>query len=75
MTDALPMWTVYAHPLDYPDSFVARRFLVDANGSVSTDDIMREDALDVLRARLMRLGLTCITRSPQDEPQIVETWL
>lgn len=31
--------------------------------------------LETIRDILMEKGLTCIPRSPEDEPQIVETWL
>ena len=30
VSDALEMWVVYDHPLDHPDGFIARRWLVRA---------------------------------------------
>jgi len=73
--DALCMWTVYAHPLDYPERFVARKFEVGANGPRPTTDIFLGDTLADVRGMMRMLGLTCLTRSPQDQPQIVETWI
>jgi len=70
----LAMWTVYDHPIDYPDKFVARRFDVDAGGPSASVIVM--DDLDDLRDILAYdMQLTCLARSPEDEPQIVETWL
>ena len=37
------------HPLDYPDSYVARRFEVDGDGPVPTQSIIIMDSLDDLR--------------------------
>jgi len=72
---ALAMWTVYDHPRDFPDEFVARRFDVDGKGARPTDEILTSSSLDLLRAELASRGLTVINRLPKDEPQIVEVWL
>ena len=73
---ALAMWTVYDHPKDYPDKFVARRFDVDASGPRPSASVIIMDDLDDLRDILAYdMHLTCLSRSPEDEPQIVETWL
>jgi hypothetical protein len=74
--DALMMWTVYDHPRDYPHSFVARKFAVSgAGGTVATTDMIVAPTLDSIRKLMIERGLTCITRSPDDDPKIVETWL
>lgn len=67
----LSLWTVYDHPRDFPQSFVARRFELD---QVTTDFIIAPD-LQTLRDLLMNKGLSCIPRDPKDEAHIVETWL
>lgn len=69
----LCMWTVYAHPKDYPNGYVARLFRLDG----PTHDAFFGDSLEEVRAFLDKCypGLYCIPRSPNDEPQIVETWL
>jgi hypothetical protein len=76
MTASLAMWTVYDHPLDYPGKFVARRWDVDANGPKPSGSIIVMNDLQTLRDVLeFELGLTCLARSPGDDPKIVETWL
>lgn len=65
----LELWTIYDHPLDFPDQFVARCFL----GDQPTDRYLTADTLEELR-RLLPPGLICFTRDPYDDPAIVETW-
>ena len=70
----LEIWTVYEHPRDYPNNFVARKFLFDK----PTDEILICDNLDVLRKAIQRASpiiLTRIDRSPDDNPVVVESWL
>jgi hypothetical protein len=72
----LAIWTVYDHPLDYPDKFVARRFDVDANGARPSASIIITPDLETLRDILQfEMHLTCYTRAPTDDPNIVESWL
>jgi hypothetical protein len=72
--DVLEIWTVYDHPIEYPDWFVARKWLATPEGEKRTDEIMKAATLDELRA-LLPLGLGCIDRAPWDDPSIVESWL
>jgi len=72
----LAMWTVYDHPTDYPDKYVARRFDVGRDGPVPSESIIIMDDLGRLRDMLaFEMHLTCLTRSEGDDPKIVETWL
>lgn len=73
MSEPLSLWTVYSHPKDYPDDFVARKFLGDA----PTAEHIKAPTLQELRRKLRDIapGLACIQRHPTDEPQIVEVWL
>jgi hypothetical protein len=66
----LPLWTIYARPRDFPQGFVARLFL-DGGATTKT---LTAPSLAAIRGLLPR-GLTCLARSPQDDPVIVETWL
>lgn len=80
MTERLSMWTVYDHPLDYPDHFVARRFEVGQptegdNGVIRTNDTIKSPYLQDVRTVLAEAGLACLPRSDGDEPQIIEVWL
>lgn len=74
MMSTLEMWTVYDHPYDYPDKFVARRWDVGKSGLVRTEAVMVSDDLQAIRIELEGWGLYCLPRMPGDEPQIVETW-
>jgi hypothetical protein len=71
---ALSMWTVYEKPTDYPDGYVARRFEV-AGGVTATVMTLKSRELEPIREKLSRAGLVRLDRTPDDEPQIVETWL
>lgn len=71
----LTLWTVYDHPLDYPDHYVVRPFMV-VDGTVTPGDssyLYRD--LDLAREWLHRMGLFRLERSPEDDPTIVETWV
>jgi hypothetical protein len=74
MVDALKMWTVYDHPSDHPDRFVARLWLVDRKGAKATTEIITALKLKTLRESLPP-GLVCLKRMPDDDPKIVEVWL
>ena len=71
----LAMWTIYDSPSDLPGFFVARLFVVDASGPHPTDRTLANKNIDSLRTLFAEWGLTPLTRSPEDQPQIVETWL
>lgn len=73
-TGDLAMWTVYDHPLDYPEHFVARCFRV-RGGENPTDHVITAASLHQLRIMLMAAGLTCLNRNKGDDAKIVETWL
>jgi hypothetical protein len=75
MSELLSIWTIYDHPSDYPSLFVARRFVVDASGPQATTEHIGWHDLDELRAMMMGAGLTVLTRSPGDDPKIIESWL
>ena len=68
----LLMWTIYRSPKDYPGKFIARphsiRRQIAYRCHLAADDIYQ------LRNLLPR-GLTRINRDPNDEPQIMETWM
>ena len=73
--NALSMWTVYDHPADFKDHFVARRHETSSAISVATSDIIISKDLDVLREAMLFCGLICMTRDPNDDPNIVEVWM
>lgn len=67
----LEIWTVYRHPRDYPDKYVARKGFVPGG---ATNDMFVADSLDEIHALLPR-GLVRIPRYEADDPAIVESWL
>jgi hypothetical protein len=70
----LEIWTVYRHPRDYPDKFVARKSLATTPEPTHTNDMFVADNLDEVRALLPK-GLHRLPRVAEDDPVIVEVWL
>ena len=70
MTEKVELWTIYKHPKDYPNKFVARKFVLDK----PTEEILIGDTLEEVR-KLLPKGLTRFERNPSDVLSIVETWL
>jgi hypothetical protein len=64
------LWTIYDRPSDYPESFVARKFIVSP-----TDEVIVRDTLAEVREAIGSRALVRIERSPLDDPKIVEVWL
>lgn len=64
------LWTIYDRPSDYPESFVARKFIV-----LPTDEVIVRDTLAEVREAIGSRALVRIERSPLDDPKIVEVWL
>lgn len=74
--DALSIWTVYDHPRDFPNSFIARRFELGPDGEpFATPDIVLAETLEKVRRPLIDAGLSRLDRNALDDPAIVETWL
>ena len=71
--DARPkqQWAIYDHPSDYPNTYVARMY----HGPQRTDTVLTAASLSFLRKQMLGMGLTCIPRSPDDYPEIVEMWV
>lgn len=71
MSGQLEIWAVYERPTDYPDYFVARKFV----GENPTDEVLWAYSLKDVRQLMQRMGLVSIGRSHNDDPVIVEVWL
>ena len=74
-TDVLSIWTVYDHPSDHPDIFVARRWIVGEGGHRPTMETIGSTDLERLRDELEARGLVCLPREPGDDPKIIENWI
>lgn len=66
----LPMITVYKHPEDYPEQYVARVWDVNK----PTYLIALADTLEELREAIPE-GMYNLGRQQQDDPCIVEVWI
>lgn len=75
MSDMLSIWTLYDHPRDAPESFVARRFAITGGNSFPTDEIYLSETLEPLRAMMAEKGLVCMPRQEGDDPVIIESWI
>ena len=73
---ALHIWTVYDHPRDMPDKFVARLWRIKRDGAFPTDSVIITETLEQVRTILLaEMGLTRLARDPNDDPIIAEIWL
>jgi hypothetical protein len=70
--EPLDIWTVYHNPSDYPGKYVARKFTVTKDVT-ATRDMFVADTIEEIRA-LLPQGLYHLTRQPDDDPVIIETW-
>jgi hypothetical protein len=70
----LAIWTVYKYPLDYPDKYVARKFLVGKGTVTATSQVLLGSDLKEVR-RQLPMGLLWQDRQFLDPLQVVETWM
>ena len=75
MTRPLRMWTIYDHPSDDPQHFVARCWLTGPDDPMPLPLVIKSDSLADLREHFECVGLVCLARNDGDDPVIVETWL
>lgn len=68
------MWVVYAHPLDYPQNFVLRRWELRDRVLLPTNEVSLGMTFEEIRAALPP-GLYWLPRFAGDDPCIVEVWL
>lgn len=69
----LAIWTVYERPADFPDLFVARKWLIQLE-PVATDVVLFGRTIQEVRNQLPP-HLVQLTRNLDDDPCIVEVWL
>ena len=65
------IWTVYFNAVDYPNLYVARKFI----NAGPTGELMCCSEYQPLLEWLQEKGLTKLARHPNDHPVIVESWL
>jgi hypothetical protein len=71
----LTFWTIYDHPLDYPNDYVVRAWDVTRKGeNIPRETATRHASLEDAR-RSLPLGLYKLGRFKEDDPAIAEVWL
>jgi hypothetical protein len=69
-------WTIYDHPSDFPQCYVARKFRLDQGPDpVPTPGVIVAADIDQIRSMLAEQGLMCFPAAPGDDAVIVETWM
>lgn len=69
-----PVITVYKHPKDYPDAYVARVW--EGARNLPTNTLIKRGTLREIRKDIKAAGFTTrLTRQQGDDPVIAETWL
>lgn len=72
----LSIWHIYDHPPYFPNGFIALRVEIrGGDGPTHTEDVWRSATLEALRDMMEGMGLFCMARSPEDPPELVESWL
>jgi hypothetical protein len=73
--NAFEVWTLYDNPKEMPGYFVLRLLVMDKGEVLGSPEAFWCKDPEPLRAKMRARGLVCMTRSPKDEPHIVETWI
>lgn len=72
----LTVWVIYHRPLDLPEAeYVVRGFDVRLGEILPHPEHAEAATLADARAALPAGVDTCLGRTPQDDPAIVETWI
>jgi hypothetical protein len=74
MADSINIYVIHRSPRDYPGKHVVRINRVFPGRVVVGPLVGVVDTLEEARG-LVPAGLACLPRHPEDEPQIVESWL
>jgi hypothetical protein len=70
--EQMAIWTIYRSG----SHFVARNKWIDSTGVIQPcDGTLAEPRIDGLRETLSGVGLVCVGRQKDDDPEVVEVWL
>lgn len=77
MSDQLFIYTVYDHPLDYPNSYVVKKWMCNVNPPVQDANFLIEGKdLELIRDMLViEMGLTLLPNDPIDDEVILENYI
>jgi hypothetical protein len=73
MSNLLTIWVIYQNPRDFPGKWVLRAQMATPDGVTALPQCVVADSLDEARSRVP-YGLIRMTRHPNDDPVIYETW-
>jgi hypothetical protein len=71
----MSIWTVYDHPTDFPNNYVAREWIIENGKERPGTNIIIAPDIERLREVLRRGLFHPIPRSENDDPVIVESWI
>ena len=72
----MSLWTVYDHPTDFPNNYVAREWVVEDGRLGPTGNFMLANDVEIIREILLvQMHLHRLPRNENDDPKIVETWI
>ena len=67
-------YTIYDHPVDYPEHFAVRAWMIEEGSVTAYELIGVADTLEDARA-LIPAGRHLVPRTAEDFPVIVESWV
>ena len=74
MNNGLAFYTIYDHPLDFPNAFVLRVHTATSEGTTKVSpEAVTAPTLEEIRQKVPA-GLFRLPRFPEDDPKIIETW-
>ena len=69
------MWVIYDHPSDFPNSYIARKWIMGEDmKAIFTPEFHEAITLEELREKV-RQGRYRVPCSLKDDPVIIECWL
>ncbi|MNC10508.1 hypothetical protein D3C87_1700750 [compost metagenome] len=74
MSEHLKNWVIYERPVEYPDHFVIRLWLV-VNGRLVLTPVQKFAKTLQEARKAIPPGLICFRRDASDVPELVETWM
>ena len=74
LSEQLIQWVIYAHPKDYPNKFVVRRWIMENRQVCADATCILADTLEEAR-RHVPSGFINFGRFDGDDPVICEVWL
>lgn len=76
MAEELFVYTIYDHPLDYPNSYVVKKWICNDPPVQDSKFLIEGKDLERIREMLViEMGLFFLGRQPDDDPKILESYI